>query len=139
VTRISTASLRFLLVAALLGVGLSLACGRDTRRGDPNIQVRWDIEPSPPAVGKARVRVTVSDLDWAPRNGAHVIVTAVRDSVRMAVDTAVGQGAGQYIIDDFVFQVAGKWTLRARVETNDGRWAEVDHRVRVQGEEDQQN
>lgn len=101
--------------------------------------MRWDIQPSPPTVGKATLRVTVSDMNWAPRNGAHVIVTATRDSVRMAVDTAVGQGAGQYVIDDFVFEVAGAWTLSARVETNDGRWAEVDHPVKVDGEDNEQD
>jgi hypothetical protein len=107
------------------------ACARDARRGDADIQVRWEITPSPPSVGRARVRLIVSDAGWSPRNGAHVTVFATRDSVRMAVDTARGQGAGQYVIDHFVFPVAGRWVLSARVETPDGHQTEVDHAVEV--------
>ena len=126
----------FLGLAVLVGAVLAQsACGGDVHRGDADIQVRWHFSPSPPRVGKAQVQVTVSNQEWQPRNGAHVIVTAVWDSVRMAVDTAVGQGAGQYVIDDFVFQVAGEWTLSARVETLDGRWAEVEHGVKVRAVE----
>jgi hypothetical protein len=116
----------------ILGVAVAQGgCSHDARRGDSEIQVRWAFTPSPPAVGRAHVQLTVSDLDWTPRNGARVVVTAVRDSVTMAVDTAVGQGAGQYVIDDFVFEAAGDWVLSARVDTPDGLWAEVDHPVTV--------
>ena len=89
------------------------------------------ITPSAPSVGRARIRLVVSDVAWRPSNGARVTVVATRDSVRMAVDTARGQGAGQYFIDDFSFDVAGRWVLSARVETPDGRWVEVDHPVEV--------
>lgn len=127
-THLPLPSTRFVLLLAVLSVS---ACARDTRRGDPDIQVRWAISPSPPSVGTARLRVIVSDARWRLRNGAHVTVSATRDSVRMAVDTAMGQGAGQYAIDDFLFPVAGDWVLSARVETPDGRWAEVDHPLKV--------
>jgi len=127
---------RLALVVAVLSLS---ACARDARRGDRDLQVRWEVTPSPPSVGRARLRLIVSDVTWELRNGARVTVTATRDSVRMAVDTARGQGAGQYVIDDFVFPVAGSWVLSARVETPDGRWAESDHPVEVGNETDERN
>jgi hypothetical protein len=120
------------MLPVLVGAVVAMAaCGGDRRTGDPDLQLRWVVEPSPPHVGSATVRVDVADVDWTPRNGALVVITGLRDSVRMAVDTAVGQGAGQYLAEGFPFVVAGDWVLRTRVETVDGRWTEVDHPVKV--------
>jgi hypothetical protein len=76
----------------------------------------------------------VTDVDWTPRNGATVIVTGMRDSLQMVLDTALGQGAGLYQADDFGFEVTGEWVLSVRVETTDGRWVEVEHPVTVTAE-----
>lgn len=116
-------------VAAL--VLAAAGCAGDKRDGDANLQVRWSFAPSPPQVGSAEVRVDVSDVDWSPRNGARVILTGTRDGITLVVDTARGQGAGRYVAPAFRFEVAGDWVLRARVETPDGRWVEVERPVQV--------
>jgi hypothetical protein len=123
------------LALVLVVLGLP-ACAGDVRRGDPDVQVRWEIATSPLSVDRAQIRLVVSDVAWRPRNGARVTVVATHDSLRLPADTARGQGAGQYLIDDVVFPVGGRWLLSARVETPDGRWAEVDHAVDVGGARD---
>jgi hypothetical protein len=119
------------LTAAAL-CGLLLGCGGDARTGDADLQVRWSIEPFPPQVGTAQVRLEVSDVDWTPRNGATVVLTGLRDGVELVVDTARGQGAGVYLVPEFRFEVSGDWVLRARVETPDRRWVEVERAVTVE-------
>lgn len=106
-------------------------CAGDKRDGDADLQVRWSFEPSPPRVGTAQVRVDVSDVDWSPRNGARVVLTGAREGINLVVDTARGEGAGRYVAPAFRFEVAGDWVLRARVETPDGRWVEVERPVTV--------
>lgn len=124
-----------LLLAVALGA-LAGGCGGPSRNGDGDLQVRWSFEPSPPTVGTAQVRVDVADVDWSPRNGARVVVTGLRDGIVLVVDTARGQGAGRYAIPEFRFEVSGEWTLRARVETTDGRWVEVEEPVTVEAQQD---
>lgn len=119
---------RPLVVSAVL---LLAACGGD-RRGDADLQIDLSLEPDPPVVGLADVQVELADVDWRPRNGDRVLVTALRDSIVLAHDTARGQGAGIYRAEGLRFEVAGEWLLRVRVETRDGRWAEVDRPVRVE-------
>lgn len=122
---------RLLVGVVLLG---TLGCGGGDRRGDPDLQLTVEVEPHPPTLGDAVIRVDVADVDWRPRNGDRVIVRGLRDGIVVAEDTARGEGVGRYVIPDFLFPVAGHWVLTARVETRDGRWAEVDRRVEVAGE-----
>jgi hypothetical protein len=107
------------------------ACTAEVRSGDPDLQVSWAFEPDPPTVGPVDVRVGLADVDWTPRNGAVVVLTGLRDDVELFSDTAVGRGAGSYVAEDVRFEVAGAWTLRARVRTADGRTVEVDNPVTV--------
>ena len=120
------------VLAALAAAFLLGACGGDPRTGDADLQVKWSFEPSPPRVGTAAVRLEVADVDWTPENGATVVVTGLRDGVELVVDTARGQGAGLYLSPEFRFEVAGNWVLRARVETTDRRWMEVERPVTVE-------
>lgn len=99
------------------------------------LALTWRLHPDPPTVGPVAVSVIVSDPDWSPRNGATVIVYGMRDSVTLARDTARGTGAGRYVTDDFVFEVAGDWTLEARVHTTDGRSGVFRKTVEVTAEE----
>ncbi len=119
-------------LGAAAACALLLGCGGEARTGDADLQVRWSIEPSPPRVGTAQVRLDVSDVDWTPRNGATVVLRGFRDGVELVVDTARGQGAGVYLAPEFRFEVAGDWLLRARVETTDRRWVEVERAVTVE-------
>lgn len=118
--------------ALAVALMLLVACAGEARTGDADIQVRWSFEPSPPQVGTAQVRLEVADVDWTPRNGATVVVSGLRDGVELVVDTATGQGAGLYVAPEFRFEVAGEWVLRARVETADRRWVEVERAVTVE-------
>lgn len=117
--------------AALAGFLVVAACAGETRRGDPDLQVRVGFEPDPPTMGAAAIHVDVSDVDWSPRNGARVILTGLRGGLELEVDTALGQGAGRYLTEDFRFEVAGDWVLRIRVESPDGRWVEVERDIEV--------
>ena len=101
---------------------------------DANLQIAVEVSPSPPRVGAATIAVVVTDVDWTPRNGATVIVTGMRDSLQLVLDTARGQGAGLYEAADFGFEVTGEWVLSVRVVTTDGRWVEVEHPVTVTAE-----
>ncbi len=112
-----------------------VACGPGIERsGDAEMQLRWTFSPDPPRVGPAEVRVDVADVGWRPRNGAHVVLTGLRDGVALVVDTARGEGAGRYVAKDFVFEVAGAWILRTRVEMPDGRWTQEDLPLEVAAE-----
>jgi len=120
-----------LALSTLVAVLMS-ACGQgDQRSGDADLQLRWILTPDPPRVGTGEVRVDVSDVSWRPRNGARVIITGIRDGVELVVDTARGEGAGRYLAPTFRFEVAGRWVLRARVETPEGSWTEEEHPVDV--------
>lgn len=135
---ITPPNLRFRRIVRLFVV-LALAaflptCTSVERRGDANLQVALEIEPSPPQVGPATLSVVVTGVDWTPRNGAMVILTGLRDSLALLTDTARGQGAGRYESTSFGFEVAGEWLVSVRVETTDGRWVEVDHPVTVTAE-----
>lgn len=119
----------------VLALGACLfACAPAERRGDTDLQVALEIDPSPAQVGAATLAVVVTGVDWTPRNGATVILTGMRDSLALVVDTARGQGAGRYESADFGFEVAGDWLVSVRVEMTDGRWVEVDHPVTVTAE-----
>ncbi len=93
--------------------------------------MKLSFEPDPPVIGQADVVLEVADVDWRPRNGDRVIVTALREDVAVAVDTAMGQGAGQYRVARFPFPVAGDWMMTVRVETPGGVWAELDYPIEV--------
>ena len=123
------------LTALLLwpAVGMLLAaCGSGSRpSGNAGLELRWTIAPDPPQVGTAEIQLDVADVAWRPRNGARVVLTGMRDGVALVVDTARGEGAGRYRAPNFRFEVAGAWTLRARVETPEGRWTQEDLQVEV--------
>jgi hypothetical protein len=115
---------------------LLAACGSGSPpTGDAGLELRWTIAPDPPRVGTAEVRLDIADVAWRPRNGARVVLTGIRDGVALVVDTARGEGAGRYLAPNFRFEVAGEWTLRARVETPEGRWTQEDLQVEVVAEE----
>lgn len=121
---------RLLPVCVLVLAG---GCGNgDARTGDPDLQIRWSTDPETLQVGGNTFTVTVADVDWRPRNGARVIITGVRDSVELVVDTARGQGAGKYIAEGVRFPVAGDWILRIHVANADGRWTELERPVKVE-------
>ncbi len=131
-TRPHPRSLRTVRTFVVLALAAFLsACTSVDRRGDANLQVALEIEPSPPQVGPATLSVVVTGVDWTPRNGAMVILTGVRDSLALLTDTARGQGAGRYESTSFGFEVAGEWLVSVRVETTDGRWVELDHPITV--------
>ena len=120
------------LLVVVVAVGVASCGGGERRTGDADLQLSWSFRPDPPRVGNAEIGVEVSDVDWTPRNGATVILTGLREGVTLVVDTAVGQGAGRYVDPAFPFEVAGDWVLRARVETLEGRWVEVERALRVE-------
>ena len=112
------------------------ACDAGSQRsGNADLEIRWTLAPDPLRVGTAEIRLEIADIGWKPRNGARVVLTGIRDGVALVVDTARGEGAGSYVAPNFRFEVAGEWTLRARVETPEGSWTQEDLHVEVVAEQ----
>lgn len=120
------------VLAALAVAG----CGRE-RAGDPALSIEVHVSPTPAAVGPARVMVDVTDAAGAPIEGARVTVAArSEDGGAVVVESARAEGAegtGRYTVPALPFGARGEWTLTVRAEVPDGRWAEVEHPVRVMG------
>ncbi len=112
-------------------VALLASCSGTGHRGSAGLQIRVDLEPAKPYVGSARITVHVSDQAWAPRNGLRVTVWGVHAGTPLVTETAVGEGAGRYVVEGFSFSESGEWLLTARAELPDGRWTERDQGVAV--------
>ena len=117
------------VLAALAVAG----CGRE-RAGDPALSIEVHVSPTPAAVGPARVMVDVTDAAGAPIEGARVTVAArPEDGGAVVAESARAEGRGRYTVPALPFGDRGEWTLTVRAELPDGRWAEVEHPVRVMG------
>lgn len=106
-------------------VVLSTAC--QLRRGETSSQgvtATVTIEPSPPAVGTARLSITLKTVDGKPVVGAknvQVEGTMTHAGMQPVLATAVEQGNGVYVVDQFRFTMAGDWVVIVRGTLPDGR------------------
>jgi hypothetical protein len=120
-----------LLLAALLFCG----CRGEAEVGDPGLALTVAISPTPPAVGPARLIVTLSDTSGAPLEGAVIVVEGNMSHAGMlaVVDTAVAEGPGAYGIPEFIFTMAGDWILDVQATLPDGRWVRTRYPANVVG------
>ena len=119
------------MLLLLLLPGLLGACGRE-RAGDPSLSLRVRVSPTPAAVGPARLLIELEGLasDSMP---ARITVVGSLPGGPVVHDSARAEAPGLHVVPAFVFPVRGEWTLRVRAELPDGRWAEIEHPVRVVG------
>jgi hypothetical protein len=124
------APLWFFLTLLALG-----GCRENLDRGDPGLILDVAISPTPPAVGPARLIITLEDTAGAPVAGATIVVEGNMSHAGMipVMDTARVEAAGRYGISAFEFTMAGDWILTLRAQLPDGRWARLDRPTNVVG------
>lgn len=125
------------LAGAAVLIAILSGCGGPVTRGPADLEMRLIVEPDPPIVGGAQLRIDVTDLKWTPVNGVSVSVTGIRMDERGEPfqAAAVARGAGQYIVPRFEFEASGAWTLTIRADIAGGDWLEIDHVVTVEPSE----
>ncbi len=135
-----TLRMRVYLPAWAPALGLSLllllpGCRGAPEQGDPGLQLELGISPTPPAVGPARLLISLADASGAPLEGASIRVEGTMSHAGMApvLDTAVAEGPGRYAVPSFRFTMAGDWVLIVRASLPDGRWRELRRDTRVAG------
>ena len=110
-------------------------CRGETETGDPGLILDLSISPTPPAVGQARLIITLEDTTGAPLEAAEIVVEGNMSHAGMApvLDTALAEGPGRYGISDFSFTMAGDWILTLRASLPDGRWVQTQESTNVVG------
>ena len=93
------------------------------------------ISPTPPAVGPARLIISLEDSAGAPLDGAEILVEGNMSHAGMVpvLDTAQAEGPGRYGISDFRFTMAGDWVLIVHATLPDGRWVRSQKLTNVVG------
>ncbi|MCJ7630290.1 MAG: FixH family protein [Longimicrobiales bacterium] len=119
----------------LLSTLLAGACRGEMETGDAGLVLELAISPTPPAVGQARLIISLEDSAGAPVDGAEILVEGNMSHAGMApvVDTAQAEGPGRYGIADFRFKMAGDWVLPLRATLPDGRWVQAGKATNVVG------
>ena len=103
--------------------------------GDPGFSLEVAISPTPPAVGPARLVITLTDSTGAPVEGAEIVVEGNMSHAGMVpiVDTADVEDPGRYGISDFGFSMAGDWVLTLEAKLPDGRMVRTRSSTNVVG------
>jgi hypothetical protein len=126
----NTAAVLLFLPSFLLG-----GCRGEMDTGDSGLTLDLAISPTPPAVGPARLIVSLVDSAGAPVQGALIVVEGNMSHAGMApvVDTAQAEEPGRYGIGDFRFTMAGDWVLTLHATLPDGRWVGTQKGINVVG------
>lgn len=116
-------SLRRSLVRCLAAVLLLAGCQPP---GAPDVtdavELSWSIEPQPPAVGPARLSLTLTEAAAQPVTGAAVKLEAnmSHPGMRPVFGTAEEVAPGRYLVP-FELTMAGDWILLVDAALRDGR------------------
>lgn len=106
-------------------------------RGDtaPQSDFHFDlsVSPTPPAVGPARLTVTIEDTAGVRVGGLSVEVegTMTHPGMNPSMADAVEQDDGRYVVEAFDFSMAGDWILIVRARHPDGRLGEREFPLRA--------
>lgn len=121
-------------LAAFVLVALTGACtDGPSRTGDPAIDVRVLVSPTPASTADTRVTVEVSD-GGAPRAGARVTVGAESAGDSLPVRALEDRGAGRYAsAGGLVFPAPGRWVLVVGVALGGERRATFRWPIEVTG------
>jgi len=121
---------------AILSTLLALPGCRGSGPGeDSSLGLEIGISPTPPAVGPARLIITLQDTLGNPMDGARVEVEGNMSHAGMApvFETARAQGNGLYVVPAFRFTMAGDWVLTVRATLPGGESTEIQKAVGVVG------
>ena len=123
-------SLRILALSiSLFVLLLGLAgCQRASRQSEvdqaPDVRVILIVEPDPPAVGTARITITLADAAGQPIEGATVQLRGDMTHAGMQpVLTDAGSGADGVYPADFEWTMSGDWVVTVTAALPDGRTA----------------
>ncbi len=119
-----------LLPLILLG-----GCRGEIETGDTGLVLEVAISPTPPAVGSARLIISLEDSAGGPIDGAEIVVEGNMSHAGMVpvIDTAQAEGPGRYGISAFRFTMAGDWILSLHATLPDGRWVRNQKATNVVG------
>jgi len=119
-----------LLPSILLG-----GCRGEMETGDTGLALDVVLSPTPPAVGPARLIISLEDSTGAPIDGATIVVEGNMSHAGMVpvIDTAQAEGPGRYGISGFRFTMAGDWVLTLHATLQDGRWVRTQKPTNVVG------
>ena len=122
----------FALTSALLALP---GCRGSSPAQDPGLLLDVGFSPTPPAVGPARLIITLRDTLGQPLDGAEIHVEGNMSHAGMTpvIDTAVAQGSGTYSVPDFTFSMAGEWIVTVSATLPDGRRTVVQAGTNVVG------
>jgi hypothetical protein len=125
----SALGLAFLISGSLIG------CRGDVDTGDPGLVMDVAFSPTPPAVGPARLIITLQDTSGVPVEGALVVVEGNMSHAGMTpvLDTAKAEGPGTYGVADFTFTMPGDWFLTVEATLPDGSQARTVRSTNVVG------
>lgn len=110
--------------ALLIVVFALAACSRQSA-GDPTVQMRMSVSPSPPAVGEALITITVSDPANQPIAGAALALEGTMSHAGMAPANAEAREVrpGEYQAT-LPLSMAGDWLVIVTATLPDGRVVE---------------
>jgi len=110
------------VVGTLLATSLLLAC-RGDGRPTSDFEIDLSVSPTPPAVGPARLGLTILDPDGVEVPGLTVEVEGTMTHAGMApvLARAPEVSAGRYVVPAFDFNMAGDWVIIVRARHPDGR------------------
>ncbi|RME74749.1 MAG: hypothetical protein D6784_09365 [Chloroflexi bacterium] len=129
-------SFQYFLCFFLLSLTLLTACGRiqPAPADTTGVQIELAVDPASPAVGPARLLVTLTGPDGQPIDGATVEVEGNMTHAGMtpvfAQTTASEQG--RYTVP-FEWTMAGDWIVTVRVTLPGGEQVRREFPVRVGG------
>lgn len=118
--------MRFLLrtpiAATLLAASLLAGC-RGGGQPASDFEIDLSVSPTPPALGPARLGLTILGPDGEGVAGLTVEVEGTMTHAGMAPVLAEAQEApgGRYVVATFDFNMAGDWVLIVRARHPDGR------------------
>lgn len=123
------------LLPAIFLLPILLGCRGEVDTGDSGLSLGVAISPTPPAVGPARLIITLEDSTGAPLEGAVIVVEGNMSHAGMApvVDTAQAEDPGRYGVSAFGFTMAGDWILTVHASLPDGREVQIQKGTNVVG------
>ncbi|MCX7622198.1 MAG: FixH family protein [Thermomicrobium sp.] len=111
---------RWAVLIGLALVLLSASLGPACRRGEASETVTVTvvaIDPSPPTVGPATLRLRLQRADGTPLTGLGTIEvegTMTHAGMQPVIATAVEESEGMFVTRDFAFTMAGDWIVIVR-------------------------
>jgi hypothetical protein len=128
-------SLKSLVVVLLILSVLIAGCRQSAQQQSvaPDVEITLDVEPQPPVVGEALLRVGIRDADGSSINDAEVSVRGDMDHAGMVPVMGTAEEApvdGQYLVP-FSWTMGGDWFVTVTVMLPGGEIATAEFSLMV--------